>query len=90
MSTLKRKNCSSKFFPLRIDSKIPYKKGKKGFVALRSKQEVNSKKKIKKKLTNKAPITTAADDIHKFFVIVFQRKLAMIFQVNPLLGRGFT
>ena len=26
------------------------------------------------KLTFKAPITTAADDIHKYFFIVFQRK----------------
>ena len=25
-------------------------------------------------LTLKAPITTAADDIHKYFFIVFQRK----------------
>ena len=25
-------------------------------------------------LTHKAPITTAADDIHKYFFIVFQRK----------------
>ena len=41
-------------------------------------------------LTLKAPITTAADDIHKYFFIVFQRKLYLMFQVNPLLGRGFT
>ena len=27
-----------------------------------------------KKLTLKAPIMTAADDIHKYFLIVFQRK----------------
>ena len=38
----------------------------------------------------KAPITTAADDIHKYFFIVFQRKYDLIFQVNPLLVRGFT
>ena len=31
----------------------------------------------------KAPITTAADDIHKYFVIVFQRKKDLMFQVNP-------
>ena len=41
-------------------------------------------------LTLKAPITTAADDIHKYFFIVFQRKSDLMFQVNPLLGRGFT
>ena len=41
-------------------------------------------------LTLKAPITTAADDIHKYFFIVFQRKQDLMFQVNPLLGRGFT
>ena len=41
-------------------------------------------------LTLKAPITTAADDIHKFYFIAFQRKLNLMFQVNPLLGRGFT
>ena len=41
-------------------------------------------------LTLKAPVTTAADDIHKYFFIVFQRKQDLIFQVNPLLGRGFT
>ena len=38
-------------------------------------------------LTLKAPITTAADDIHKYVFIVFLRKLDLIFQVNPLLGR---
>ena len=38
-------------------------------------------------LTLKAPITTAADDIHKYFFIVFQRKLDLMFQVNRLLGR---
>ena len=43
-----------------------------------------------KDLTLKAPITTAADDIHKYFFIVFQRKYDLMFQVNPLLGRGFT
>ena len=41
-------------------------------------------------LTLKAPITTAADDIHKYFFIVFQGKEDLMFQVNPLLGRGFT
>ena len=41
-------------------------------------------------LTLKAPITTAADDIHKYFFIVFQRKYDLMFQVNPLQGRGFT
>ena len=41
-------------------------------------------------LTLKAPITTAADDIHNYFFIVFQRKLDLMFQVNPLLGRGLT
>ena len=28
-------------------------------------------------LTLKAPITTAAEDIHKFFFIVFQRKIRL-------------
>ena len=37
-------------------------------------------------LTLKAPITTAADDNHKYFFIVFQRKKDLLFQVNPLLG----
>ena len=41
-------------------------------------------------VTLKAPITTAADDIHKYFFIVSQRKYDWMFQVNPLLGRGFT
>ena len=41
-------------------------------------------------LTLTAPITTAADNIYKYFFIVFQRKQDMIFHVNPLLGRGFT
>ena len=40
-------------------------------------------------LTLKAPIKTAADDTHNYFFIVFQRNKTM-FQVNPLLGRGFT
>ena len=40
--------------------------------------------------TLKAPITTAADDIHKYFFIVFHRKKDLMFQVNPLLARGFT
>ena len=41
-------------------------------------------------LTLKVPITTAADDIYKYLFIIFQRKLDLIFHVNPLLGRGFT
>ena len=41
-------------------------------------------------LTLKASIMTAADDAHKYFFMVFQRKLDLIFHVNPLLGRGFT
>ena len=41
-------------------------------------------------LTLKAPVTTAADDIHNYFFIVFPRKYDLMFQVNPLLGRGFT
>ena len=32
------------------------------------------KQKVGSVLTLKAPITTAADDIHKYFFIVFQRK----------------
>ena len=40
-------------------------------------------------LSLKAPITTAADDINKYFFIVF-RENKMMFQVNPLLGREFT
>ena len=42
--------------------------------------------------TLKAPITTAADDIHKYFFIVFffRKKYDLMFQVNPLLDRGFT
>ena len=43
----------------------------------------------KNMLTLKAPIKTAADDTHKYFLIVFQRKLDLMFQVNPLLSRGF-
>ena len=34
-------------------------------------------------LTPKVPITTAADDIHKYLFIVFQKKLDLMFQVNP-------
>ena len=34
------------------------------------------------KLTLKALIMTAADDIHKYCFIVFQRKLDLMFQVN--------
>ena len=34
----------------------------------------------------KALITIAADDIHKYLFIVFQRKEDLMFQVNPLLG----
>ena len=41
-------------------------------------------------LTFKAPITTAADNIHKYFFTVYQRKKDLMLQVNPLLGRGFT
>ena len=41
-------------------------------------------------LTLKTPITTAADDIHKYFSLLFREKLDLMFQVNPLLGRGFT
>ena len=33
-------------------------------------------------LTLKVPITTAADDIHKYFFIVFQKKLDLMFQFN--------
>ena len=36
------------------------------------------------RVTLKAPITTAADDIHKYFFIVLQRKSDLIFQVNTL------
>ena len=39
---------------------------------------------MSEKLTLKAPIKTAADDIHNYFFIVFQRKQDLIFQVNPL------
>ena len=46
--------------------------------------------KVRILLTLKAPITTAADDIHKYFFIVLQSKKDLMFQVNPLLGRGFT
>ena len=41
-------------------------------------------------LTLKAPITTAADDILKYFFFIFQRKQVLIFHVNRLLGRRFT
>ena len=38
-------------------------------------------------LTLKVPIMTAADDIHKYFFIIFQRKKKdLMSQVNPLLG----
>ena len=37
-------------------------------------------------LTLKVPIRTAADNIHKYFFIVFQRKYDLMFQVNPLLA----
>ena len=40
-------------------------------------------------LSLKVQIMTVADDIHKYFFIVFQRKKDLMFQVNPLLG-GFT
>ena len=42
------------------------------------------------KVLFKAPIMTAADDIQEYVFIVFQRKQDLMFQVNPLLGRGFT
>ena len=45
---------------------------------------------VSRGLTLKAPVTSAADDIHKYFSIVFQRKQDVMFQVNPLLDRGFT
>ena len=32
-----------------------------------------------------APIMTAADDSLEYFIIVFQRKLDLIYHVNPLL-----
>ena len=32
--------------------------------------------------TLKAPITTAADDIHKYFFIVFQRKKDLMFHMK--------
>ena len=35
---------------------------------------ISSPRSVNKVLTLKAPITTAADDIHKYFFIVFQRK----------------
>ena len=41
-------------------------------------------------LTLKAPITTAADDIQKYIFPCFSEKLDLMFQVNPLLGRGLT
>ena len=43
-------------------------------------------------LTLKAPITTAADNILNFFFFfsIFQRKQALIFHVNHLLGRSHT
>ena len=41
-------------------------------------------------VTLKAPITTAADDILKYFFLFFQRKQVLIFHVNRLLGRRFT
>ena len=55
-------------------------------------------------LTLKAPIMTAADDIYKyFFIVFFSEKIRLdiscesllgkedlIFHVNPLLDRGFT
>ena len=50
----------------------------------------NSRYVLETFLTLKASITTAADDIHKYLFIVFQRKYDLMFQVNPLLGRGFT
>ena len=46
-------------------------------------------------LTLKVPITTAADDIYKYVLIVlfiyfFAEKIRLDIGVNPLLGRGFT
>ena len=41
------------------------------------------------RLTLKVPITTAADDIHKYFSLFFRENKTM-FQMNHLLGRGFT
>ena len=42
-------------------------------------------------LTLKVPITTAAEDINKYFFIVFlEKKNRLVVQVNPLLSRGFT
>ena len=41
-------------------------------------------------VTLKAPIMTAADDIHKYFFHCLSEKKDLMFQVNPLLGRGFT
>ena len=38
-------------------------------------------------LTLKVPVTTAADVIHKYFFIVFQRRQDLMFQVNPLLDQ---
>ena len=35
--------------------------------------------KVQHLLTLKVPITTAADDIHKYFFIVFQRKYDLTF-----------
>ena len=35
-------------------------------------------------LTLKVPITTAVDDILKFFFLIFQRKQVVIFHVNHL------
>ena len=36
------------------------------------------------RLTFKAPITTAADDIHKYYFHCFSEKKDLMFQVNPL------
>ena len=38
----------------------------------------------------KAPITTAADNILKYFFLIFQRKQVLIFHVNRLPSRRFT
>ena len=37
-------------------------------------QRENDREVVDASITLKAPITTAADDIHKYFLIVFQRK----------------
>ena len=36
-------------------------------------------------MQNKVPITTAADDGHKYIFIVFPEEISLMFQVTPLL-----